>query len=44
MPPAKMETPTGLQNELPSMIMGITPTAVVAVVRKMGVMRRAPAS
>ena len=36
MPPAKMETPTGLQNELPSMIMGITPTAVVAVVQEDG--------
>ena len=41
---AKMVTPTGIQNELCAMIIGTTPTAVVAVVRKMGTMRRLPAS
>ena len=44
MPPANMVTPTGIQNELWAMIIGTTPTAVVAVVRKMGTMRRLPAS
>ncbi len=42
-PPAKMVTPTGIQNELCAIIIGTTPTAVVAVVRKMGTMRRLPA-
>ena len=36
--------PTGIQKLLPARIMGTTPTAVVAVVRKMGTMRRLPAS
>ena len=44
MPPAKMVTPTGIQKEDCAMIIGTTPTAVVAVVRKMGTMRRLPAS
>ena len=35
-PPAKMVTPTGIQKEDWAMIIGTTPTAVVAVVRKMG--------
>jgi len=43
-PPAKMVTPTGIQNDDCAMIIGTTPTAVVAVVRKMGTMRRLPAS
>ena len=43
-PPAKMVTPTGIQNELWAIIIGTTPTAVVAVVRKMGTIRRLPAS
>ena len=44
MPPAKIVTPTGIQNDEPAIIIGMTPTAVVAVVRKMGTMRRRPAS
>ena len=44
MPPAKMVTPTGIQNADCAIIIGTTPTAVVAVVRKMGTMRRLPAS
>ena len=44
MPPAKIVTPTGIQNDDCAIIMGTTPTAVVAVVRKMGTMRRLPAS
>ena len=44
MPPARMVTPTGIQKDEPAMIIGMTPTAVVAVVRKMGTMRRWPAS
>ena len=44
MPPAKMVTPTGIQNDDWAIIMGTTPTAVVAEVRKMGTMRRLPAS
>ena len=44
MPPAKIVTPTGAQNVLPPSIIGTTPTAVVAVVRKIGTMRRFPAS
>lgn len=44
MPPAKMVTPTGIQNDDWAIIIGITPTAVVAVVRKMGTIRRLPAS
>ena len=44
MPPAKMVTPTGIQNDDCAMIIGTTPTAVVAVVRKIGTMRRRPAS
>ena len=43
-PPAKMVTPTGIQNELWAIIIGTTPTAVVAVVRKIGTIRRLPAS
>ena len=43
-PPAKIVTPTGIQNELWAIIIGTSPTAVVAVVRKMGTMRRFPAS
>ena len=44
MPPAKMVTPTGIQKEDCAMIMGMTPTAVVAVVRKMGTILLRPAS
>ena len=43
-PPAKMVTPTGIQNDDWARIIGTTPTAVVAVVRKMGTIRRLPAS
>ena len=43
-PPAKMVTPTGIQIDDWAIIIGTTPTAVVAVVRKMGTMRRLPAS
>ena len=43
-PPARMVTPTGIQNEEPAIIIGITPTAVVDVVRNIGTMRRWPAS
>ena len=43
-PPAKMVTPTGIQMDDWAIIIGTTPTAVVAVVRKMGTIRRLPAS
>ena len=42
--PAKMVTPTGIHIDDWAIIIGTTPTAVVAVVRKMGTMRRLPAS
>jgi hypothetical protein len=42
--PEQITTPIGIQRELPLMIMGTTPTAVVAEVRKIGSMRRRPAS
>lgn len=42
-PPAKIVTPTGIQKDEPAMIIGTTPTAVVAVVKKMGTIRRFPA-
>ena len=38
--PEQITTPIGIQRELPLMIMGTTPTAVVAEVRKIGSMRR----
>ena len=41
--PEQITTPIGIQREL-LMIMGTTPTAVVAEVRKIGSMRRRPAS
>ena len=44
MPPAKMVTPTGIQNDDCAIIIGTTPTAVVAVVRNIGTIRRLPAS
>ena len=44
MPPAKIVIPTGAQKVLPPSIIGTTPTAVVAVVRKSGTIRRLPAS
>lgn len=34
--PEQITTPIGIQRELPLMIMGTTPTAVVAEVRKIG--------
>lgn len=37
--PEQITTPIGIQRELPLMIMGTTPTAVVAEVRKIGSMR-----
>ena len=40
--PEQITTPIGIQRELPLMIMGTTPTAVVAEVRKIGSMRRRP--
>ena len=40
--PEQITTPIGIQRELPLMIMGTT--AVVAEVRKIGSMRRRPAS
>lgn len=36
--PEQITTPIGIQRELPLMIMGTTPTAVVAEVRKIGSM------
>ena len=44
MVPARITIPIGIQSELWLMIIGITPTAVVAEVRKMGIIRRLPAS
>ena len=38
--PEQITTPIGIQRELPLMIMGTTPTAVVAEVRKIGGRRR----
>lgn len=39
--PEQITTPIGIQRELPLMIMGTTPTAVVAEVRKIGSMASA---
>ena len=44
MPPAKIVTPTGIQNDDWASIIGTTPTAVVAVVKKIGTIRLLPAS
>ena len=44
MPPAKMVTPMGIQKLDRAIIIGTTPTSVVAVVRKMGTMQCLPAS
>ena len=44
MVPARITIPIGIQSELWLIIIGITPTAVVAEVRKMGIIRRLPAS
>ena len=41
--PKQMTTPMGIQSGLREMIIGNTPKAVVAEVRKMGLMRRLPA-
>ena len=38
--PEQITTPIGIQRELPLMIMGTTPTAVVAEVRKIGLLQR----
>ena len=38
--PEQITTPIGIQRELPLMIMGTTPTAVVAEVRKIAGRRR----
>ena len=44
MVPKQMTTPMGIQRAVCATIIGITPKAVVAEVRKMGRIRRRPAS
>ena len=41
--PKQMTTPIGIHSKVPARIMGTTPRAVVAEVRKMGRIRRKPA-
>ena len=43
-PPKRIVMPTGFHMAEPAAIIGTTPTAVVTVVRKMGTIRRLPAS
>ena len=42
--PKQMTTPIGIQSDVPAVIIGITPNAVVAEVRKMGRILLNPAS
>ena len=44
MVPKQMTTPIGAQRDVPAVIIGITPKAVVAEVRKIGRIRLRPAS
>ena len=43
MVPKHITTPMGIHSSVPAIIIGTTPRAVVAEVRKMGLMRRRPA-